>query len=242
MRTNAVDLDLAGTALRVICDDPAGSAWLRSAMAEHVVDEPAPVGFALRVPAASGKFHVLMDRSGFVLARVRSTDEALAVLGRHLAALLPAPADTLRMRARAFIRADSTVVLAAFPLLVDQPVVERRLEQASVRLVDRLVVDMRRDAVLQMASAPWRAFDALPAVVGHADAPAVPLAIDDVLVPQLASESTSKADLVAFLAAISQPGPPVAERLDVAARIADARVVTVPVGDQSALYAALRAR
>ena len=37
MRTDAIDLNLAGTNLRVLCDDPTGIAKLRHALTDHLI-------------------------------------------------------------------------------------------------------------------------------------------------------------------------------------------------------------
>lgn len=104
MRTDALDLDIAGVRMRVVCEDPAGLAFLGAALADHLVDEPAPLGFSLRIPSGRTSFHVLVDRAGSVLARLGSTEDALAVLGSHLAAFIPPPPGTIRLRAQALLR------------------------------------------------------------------------------------------------------------------------------------------
>ena len=194
------------------------------------------------MPTGTTKFHVLMDRSGSVLARVRSSEEGLAALGSHLAGLMPLPAGTIRISARAFLTDESTAVLAAFPHFIRDPVVERKLEQASLRLVDRLVVDVRPDTTMVMSPTPWPALSDLPAAVGHAPAPIAPTAIRTVIIPPLPLpyDKPSQADVVSFLAAITGAGAPRADRLELADRLAATDVVTVPPGDHAALYATLR--
>ncbi len=242
VRADAVDLDIAGTLVRVVCEDPAGVAVLRTALADHLVDEPAPLGFSLRVPAGMTKFHLLVDRSGFILARVGTIQEGLAVLGSHLASLIPPPPGTVRIRARVFLRDDATAALAAFPLVVSQPVIERRLQHASLRIVDRLVVDLRLDTHLVMSAAPWPALRDLPIAPGHARAPAEPTPIDTVLIPRLSRDAPSQADLVAFLAAVTCSGASRADRLALAESLTAKRVAVVPVDDPSVMYAPLRWR
>jgi hypothetical protein len=240
VRADAIDLDIAGTRIRVICQDSGALAEFRSAMADHLIDEPAPVGFAMCAPAGANKLHVVVDRSGFVLARVRRSDECLAVLGSHLAALLPPPAGTLRLQARAILRDDSTAALAAFPLAFHQPLIERRLVRSALRVVDRLVVDIDSDMTLRMAASAWSGLSGLPVPAGHAPAPVEPTPIRVVLVPQLEPTEPTQADLVAFLAAVTSSGASRAERLALAEGLLRERLAVVRLDDPTALYAALQ--
>ena len=239
MRADAIDLDIAGTRLRVVCEDPAALATLRSALADHLIDEPAPMGFAMCVPADASNFHVLLDRSGFVLARVRRSEEGLAVLGSHLEALFPPPAGTMRVRARAILLEESTAALAVFPLAFRQPLIEGRLVQSSLRVVDRLMVDIGPEITLQPAASPLPGLSGLPLPAGHSPVPVEPTPISVVLVPQLGTEPTQAA-LVAFLAARTLSGASRSERLALAEGLFRERLVVVPLGDPAALYAALQ--
>ncbi|MFT4866772.1 MAG: hypothetical protein ACI9N0_002900 [Ilumatobacter sp.] len=239
VRADAVDIEIADTRVRVVCEDPAGVALLRSALAHHVVDEPAPLGFALRVPAGTTKFHVLFDRSGFVLARVRTTEEGVAVLGSYLAGLAPPP-QAVRIRGRAFLSDDSTAALATPPLFLNQPVVERRLARISLRAIDRLTVDVGPDMVMVASTTPWPNLRDLPTAVGHAPAPGEPMPIGNVLVPQHGSAEPSRAMVVAHLAAATCSGASRADRLEFAERLSAHNVRFVAVGDLAAHYAALR--
>jgi hypothetical protein len=238
VRTDAIDLLIGSTSLRVLCDDPVGTATLRSALADQLVAEPSPVGFALRAPTDSQGFHVLLDRSGYVLARVRSIDECLAVLSSHLEAFLPPPPDTVRMRARAVLRSDGGVALVAPPLMVGVAMVERRLQRASLRVIDRLVVDLGADATLLATAPPWTSFGAPRGAAGHAPAPRGGARVEKVVVPQLQYEELSRADVVAFLASVAS-GLPHVDRLALADCLTSTRVVVTPVGDMGAAYAAL---
>jgi hypothetical protein len=240
VRADALDLDIAGTRLRVICEDPAALAALRSALSDQLIDEPAPVGFAMCVPPDASKFHVLLDRSGLVLARVQRSEEGLAVLGSHLGALLPPPAGTVRIRARAILPDDSTAALVAFPLAFRQPLIERRLERASLRVVDRPVVDVGPDMTLQMAASPWPGLSGLPVPAGHAPAPVEPTPIGVVLVPQLKRSEPTQSDLVAHLAALTLPGASHTERLGLAEALLREQLAVVRLDDPAALYAALQ--
>lgn len=240
MRTDAIDLNLAGTNLRVLCDDPTGIAKLRHALADHLIAGPAPVGFAVRVPADIGGFHLVIDRSGHVLARLNSVDACLAVVGSHLAALLPPPPDTVRLRARTILFDDSTAALAVDPHFVSQPLVERHLQRASLRLVDRLVTDVRLDGTIVAAAPAWSGLDAMATVGGHAPAPGGPIPIESLVIPQLGPAEPSPAQLVSLLTGIMCPGSNRAMRLSLAQRLAARHVVTVPAGDTGGLYSALR--
>ena len=220
MRTDAIDLNLAGTNLRVLCDDPTGIAKLRHALADHLIAGPAPVGFAVRVPA--------------------SVDACLAVVGSHLAALLPPPPDTVRLRARTILFDDSTAALAVDPHFVSQPLVERHLQRASLRLVDRLVTDVRLDGTIVAAAPAWSGLDAMATVSGHASAPGGPIPIESLVIPQLGPAEPSPAQLVSLLTGIMCPGSNRAMRLSLAQRLAARHVVTVPAGDTGGLYSALR--
>jgi hypothetical protein len=240
VRADAIDLEIEGTRLRVVCEDPAALATLRGAVADHVIDEPAPVGFAMRVPAGETEFHSLVDRSGLVLARVRTSDECLAVFGSHLAVLLPPPAGTVRLRARAVLLDESTAALAVFPLAFSQPLIERRLARSSLRVVDRLVVDIGPDLTLTMAPPSFPALGALPVPAGHTPAPLDPTPIDVVLVPELMRSEPTQADLVAFVAAATSPGAPRAGRLTLAEGLVRKQTAVVRLDDPAALYAALQ--
>ena len=238
MRADAIDLDIAGPSLRVLCDDPVGIEMLRADFADHLIDQPSAVGFSLRVPSGGTTFHVLLDRSGSILARARSTEECLAVLRSHLAALLPPPPDTIRLRAHAILLDNATAALVAHPLFVHHPPIERRLQRASLRLVDRLVVDVRPDGSLLMAAAQWDNRRRLPQAGGHSAAPTEATRIETVVVPQIAHETPTRAEVVALLAASMCSGSH-GDRLALAERLAERNVVIVPVGDAMAVYAAL---
>lgn len=240
MRADAIDLNIAGTAVRVICQDLDAIPLLREALADHLIDEPAPLGFSLQMPARENGLQVVVDRSGLVLGRVRTTEESLAVLGSHLAAFLPPPPGTVRMILRALLGDDSTASLAAFPLFVDPPVVERRLERAAHRMIDRLVADLRVDGTLELSPTPWPALAGSDGVAGHAAAPPAPVDVTRLLIPQLADEKPSQAAVVASLACVTAPGAPQHDRLELAERLAAGPVVSVPIAKRGAQYEALR--
>jgi len=238
VRTDAIDLDIAGRRVRVVCEDPAGISLLSSALADHLVAEPAPVGYSLQVPAGNKKLLVVLDRSGFILARTKTIEEGVAVLGRHLGALLQPPKGTIRIRARVLVGGDNRLVLAGFPLFVEPTVVERRLERASHRMVDRLVADLHPDGTLQMSAAPWLALTGLRDVPGHAPALFEPTELTRVLLPRTGNEDSSRASVVSFLAAAMSPAASISDRFALAERLSE-KCVGVPLGDRAARYAAL---
>ena len=240
MRADTIDLNIDGHRVRVICEDPDGVTTLRSALVEHLDDEPAPVGFALRRPTADKGMWVLLDRSGFVLARSRTSNEALAVLGSHLAGLVKPPEHTVRVRCRALLAHDASAILAGFPLFVDPPLVERRLERESHRMIDRLAIDIGQGGMLEMSPTPWPELAALPTVTGHTSAPPSPTPIRAMCVSQAADEPPSIGALVAFLAQAVSHRCDRAERLDLAERLATGIIVGVSPHDSSASYRALR--
>lgn len=240
MRVDAIDLDLSGTRMRVLCADPTVIELLRSVLGDYVVDEPAPVGFALRGRVDAAQFHLVVDRSGAVLARVASVEEGVAVLLGHLAAFLPPPDGTVRIRARAVLRDDGTAALAAFPLVHDKPLIERRLQQRSLQLVDRLVVDLDQSLRLHLSPMPWSGLGHLPVPAGHMSAPTGLIPVTSVVVPHDGPSDPTRSELVAFLAAMTLPPVSQLERLEVAERLAGERVVTAAPGDSDALHAALR--
>lgn len=238
MRTDPIDLEIAGSLIRVICRSPKASTILRSALEDHLVDEPATPGFVLNEPERGGGFHTLLDRSGFILARTRTPDESVAILGSHLAALLPPPAGTVRIRMRALLRSDGAVVLAAFPLFTVPPVVERRLERSDHRLIDRLAVDMASDGCLLMTPMPWSLLSTDHGS-GHAQVPDGPLKVHATLVPMDSSTVPSLAGVVAFLAREISPLATRQERLSIAERLASNVVLPVDLESRSARYEAL---
>lgn len=240
MRTDAVDLDIHGTAIRVICEDRPVLVRIRSALSDHLIDEPAPAGFVVQIPTGTRRLHVLLDRSGFVLGRTRTIEECLAILGSHLAALIPPPPGTVRIRLRALLGEDSTVTLAGFPLFTDPPLIERRLEQTSTRIVDRLAADVSDNNTLEMAQAPWHDLAALPDVRGHTSTLTGPLPVKRVLIPGVAFAEPTKAQAVTFLADAIPSTASRLSRIESAERLAVTSVEVVSLVDAKARYLALR--
>ena len=239
MGTETLDLQISGSRVRVICENPSSSALLRSALADHLIDEPAEPGFVLKNPERKGGLHILVDRSGFVLGRTRTSEECLGILGSHLAAFVPPPANTTRIHMRALIGDDASAVLAGFPLFVSPPLVERRLERASHRMIDRLAVDIALEGALEMSQTPWPALAELHRVGGHAPAPDRALRIAAILVPHGASARPSFAAAVSFIATMVSTHATQHDRIALAEKIASAKVISVDANERSARYAAL---
>ena len=240
MGIGVLDLDIFGTRIRVLCEDAAAVAVLHTALAEHLISEATPHGFSVKVPQRTNGLHVLMDRSGLILGRTQTIEECVALLGSHLAALVPPPPGTTRVRMRALVREDLTAVLACFPVFAAPPLVERRLDRAHYRIIDRLAVDLSPEGGLRMTATPWPALAELHhSVPGHAPAPDVDASVTGILVPSVGPEPPSTAGLVSFIAGSVSPGISHAERISFAEQLASFPVVTVESGNRSAAYLAL---
>ena len=239
MGTETIDLQISDARIRVICENPASSALLRLALADHLIEERSEPGFVLKNPDRKGGLHILLDRSGFVLGRTRTSEECVAILGSHLAAMVPPPTNTTRIHMRALIGNDSLAVLAAFPLFASPPLVERRLERASHRVIDRLAVDIAPNGVLEMSPTPWPALADLHRVAGHASAPDEAFGIAAILVPHGASARPSLAAAVSFIASTVSTHATQHDRIALAEELAAAKVISVDANERSARYAAL---
>lgn len=172
MRDDTIDLNLFGTPIRLICEDAPSRDRLRTDLSEHLIDQPAPVGFALQAPnGARNRLYVLVDRSGLVLARSRSADECLEVLIEHLGVFAPPPPGTVRFRVRALLDENTEAVLALPPTLTFPPLVERRLERANHRMIDRVAVDIGVDGAIKFSPSPWSGTGRSGPPMGHTRAP-----------------------------------------------------------------------
>lgn len=240
MGATTLNLDIFGSRIQVICEDPDGVDLLRSALSAHLVEEEAPLGFVVRPPRAGSRLHVLLDRSGFVLGRTRSTEEALNLLGSHLAVFVPPPSDTIRIRARALIGQDSSAKLAIFSLFTDPPLIERRLTRESHRIIDRLAIDITPEANLHMSPAPWPELADLPTPDAHVPMAERGAAITGILAPQVGKQAPSGALVVSQIASALAPASTHVESLDMAELIRATRVTPVRIDDRSAQYRGLR--
>jgi hypothetical protein len=245
VETAPIDLEVNGSAIRVVCSDPGGAEILRQALAAHIVARDTPLGFVLNAPSKKGKLTTLTDRCGFVLARTRALEQALAVLGGHLSALLSPVPGTIRLKMRAVASPDGAVALAAFPLFAAPPVTERRLERTGWRIVDRLVVDVRVDAgaraQLQLVDVPWPALATLDPGPGHARPATQPSVLGALLLPALPGEPPPSEAAVVHALATAAVGSASLEA-SMAAAEALARAVphvAVSLDEPNVLYDAL---
>lgn len=230
--TIALNLRFGDSRIRVACDARRGARLLRSALADHVDDDPedAPLGFVLTAPQGLRRSHSLVDRSGFVLSEGRGLDAGLHALASHLTAFLPPPPGTVRIRARALI-AGERMVVCAFPLLYFPAVTERDLARAGARLVDRLALDVDvQTGEIANRGIPWPALGGLDAGRAHAGTGGH-AAVAAVLTPGgAASAPPTRASVVATLAASGLEGSP-AQLLDAATALTQRAVLrSVPPG------------
>ncbi len=243
MRADALDLSIGEHQLRVVLPDGGSLAILADAFRDYLMDEPAPPAFRVKPPDGQGDFYVLLDRSGFILARSRTSEGCMAVLGGILAGLEPVPAGSVRLPLRA-VANDEGVVLASFPLFRVPALIERRLERIGYRIVDGLMVDIDQDLLLSRSAPKWAGSQAPQLPPGHCDDKIDRSEVSAVLMPRVGSVAPTRAQSIAFLAA----GDPSFrnQSLDVAERLADrARNVPVtrsgePIPDIYALLKTLR--
>lgn len=239
MGVDSINIDLFGFRLSVVSEDPRSSAVLRSALADHIVDQRFDPGFLLRAPRGDEKFFVLLDRSGLVLCRSRTSGGCLASLASHLAACAPPPAGTYRIHARVLVDDVGGGVLAAFPLFTIPTMTERQLERVGHRMVDRLAVDLTDEGVLTAVETPWPELAALSFPTGHSPATNGSSRITRILLPQVADVAPNRAETVALLAA-AIAGLSVQDRVAAATTLTELPMVGVPVHSKSARYEALR--
>ena len=224
----------------MVCDDPQHVQVVRELFADALIDEPAPLAFALQRPKRDSKLFVVLDRSGFVLGRTRSIDDCVSILAEHVGAWLRPPAGTTRLRVRALQRTDGAgAVLAAVPLFTEPPAVERRLDGLGFGLLDRHVVDLDSEGRLWMTPSRWRTEAATP-IQGHAQTAVDPVPVDRLLVPMHGHVDLSPAQVVAQLAAAVGPNVTGSSRLSSAEALVDrVTVVGVDLEDRGAPYRAL---
>jgi hypothetical protein len=181
-----------------------------------------------------------LDRSGLVLGRTRSLEQCIELLISHLGVFSPPPPDTMRMKMRALVGDGGRLVLAGFPLFSDPPVIERRMERMSHRIVDRLAVDITREGVLMLSPASWQSAATRYEVAGHTGAPSEPLNVAAVLIPSISATEPSQAAVIAFLATNVSSHATNAERVHLAETLAARGVVSVQLNDRAERYEALR--
>lgn len=236
-----MDLDIFGAGVRVLCDEAGAAETLRTRLADHVSAAPAAPSFVIQSPERGRRLHMLLDRSGFVLAR--STDVAGCVesLLAHLGAFVPVPDDVFRIHStRALVGENGDAVLMMFPLGSSPPLVERRLLRAGFAVVDRLVVDLHGDASLALVAPPW-GVGGDKVIDGHLSMVRDDHHIGTVMVPT-AGGSFSTAQVVATLASsMGADSHGVDARITLADALVRANPVAVHLDERSALYRALEA-
>ena len=239
MRADAVDLDIFGNYVRVICAAESEATQLRSDLSGHAVGGPVPVGFIMRPPQPNSKLHVLLDRSGFVLGRSRTSEASLSILKEHLGVFVPPPSTTLRLRMRALLGDDSEVVLVDASLLSTPPVAERRIRREGFQIIDRLAIDIDPSSGLELMPTPWAALSRADRV-GHAETPRAPAPVSGVVVTSSSAEAPTKASRVARIAANFSSKSTISTRLDAAEWLASLPSAHVSFNDPAGIYPALR--
>lgn len=238
-RVEAIDLTVHGRTVRVTVDDDRSRDALAEDFDGRVTEEPGVTAFAVRAASGSSRLHVVMDRSGFVLGRTRSGDEALGILRRHLEAFAPPPPGATRFTLRALLGDDGTALLAGFPLFTEPAPVERRLSREAFRLVDRLSVDVGLDdsATPRLLPSTAPATDATPCV-GHAASPNRTAPIAAILLPGGPQPATA-AQVVTILAEVSRGDGSHQARLESAEALGRLPIRMVATDRRSARYEAL---
>jgi hypothetical protein len=161
---------LGESTIRVACDSRRGARKLRAALADHIVDADGdvPLGFVLTAPQGLKRTHLLTDRSGVALSESRGLDTGLHALACHLTGLLPPPPGTVRIRSRALVAGDRTLV-CLYPLLFFPVMREQELIHGGFSVIDRLAVDVEvATGRIVNPDVPWRALGELDSAPGHA--------------------------------------------------------------------------
>ena len=201
----SINLRIGDTALRVACGSRRGAKVLRSALADHLIDEDATLGFVIQTPHGRSRVYRLADRAGIVLATSRSLKPVLASLAHHLAAFLPPPPDCVRFRVNA-LASEQGLIACIPPLLFVPPPRRDLLLLTDYGLVDKLGVDVATSGEVHAASVPWPTLRDLALPPGHRSPPPttsiVALAIPD------KSPNLSKARGIVELANAATTGAP----------------------------------
>jgi hypothetical protein len=250
-----VTLEIGGNRLRVTTTDANSADILRTALAPHVVDGDALLGFKITGPESGGVnsdcapdradqtgLYVLIDCTGAVLARSRDRDAVLATLVSHIAALTvshPQP-PVSRLRLRALIASDHAV-LAATPLFTRPPAIERRLVKLGYRMADVPFVDVDSESLmLQSFDVEWPSLPRLNDGLGHVRFSDLNRRVSHLFWPASHGVARASRALVCQTLASASVGVDRELRLSQAVRLADG-ISTVPVspGDGAAAYEAL---
>jgi|GEM_PF-3003936 hypothetical protein len=200
-RMTSVSLEIGGLRFRVASTSRRVTRRLRAALDPWVVDDEAPLGFAVRRRSRRRAGLEVVDRGGFLLGTASGSEGALAVLGSHLSALCPPSAGHVRLRARAAVK-EGHAVLLVFPLLFVPTLEEELIGHYGAAVVDALVVDLEVSTGRLVLPAPMSAkLGSLTPPRAHAEAGDRSVVIDRVVygVPSGAARPTP-AQAVADLA------------------------------------------
>lgn len=249
-------LDIGGNQFRITTSDPDSADFLRSALAEHVIEGDALLGFKLalsdsrRSETEETSAHrdpsglsVLVDCTGAVLARSRHGEAVLAALTSHLAAInlsaSQSPASRYRLRA---LIAQHHAVLVMAPLFTRPPVIERRLARLGYRVADVPFIDIDAGSrMLQPFDVNWPALAHLRPGAGHASSRELAQPVTQLLWPAQDGASVPSLAQVCHAIATSALTGSHEERLlraEHLAKTVDLR--SVKVNDVDAPYEALR--
>jgi hypothetical protein len=168
--TVTYNVRLGERTIRIACDSRRGARALRGALADHIVDadDEVPLGFVLTAPQGLKRTHQLTDRSGVALSEARGLDTGLHALACHLTALLPPEPGAVRIRARAVVSGERTIV-CLYPLLFFPMMREQELIHRGFSVIDRLAVDVEvATGRIVNPEIPWRALRDLDIAAAHA--------------------------------------------------------------------------
>jgi hypothetical protein len=206
--------------IRVACDSRRGARKLRTALGAHIVDAAGdvPLGFVLTAPQGLKRTHLLTDRSGIALSESRGLDTGLHALACHLSALLPPAPGTVRIRSRALVSGDHTIV-CLYPLLFFPVMSEDELARGGFSVIDRLAADVEvATGRIVNPDVPWqtlRELDTAPEHAGTGGVRTVTAMVDAGAALGSAAPPPTPAQIVAAIAANGLSGS-TADLLDAA--------------------------
>lgn len=241
-----MDLQFDQSAFRVTVSDSSAMKAVRERFADHVVElepqllESVPLAFEVRAPSGPGRLWMVVDRSGFVLGRLRTMDEAIAVLTSHLGVFERPGSGAARLRMRAVLRSDNTAALVGFPLMVDPAPVERRLARVGAAIVDRVAVDVvltEDGPALAGGSTAFQGVDELAS--GHGGALFEPVPISSIIVPDAQPGRRTQAEMAAYIAHTVASTTSGQDLRVVCLKLAQLRVVSASSRNAEEIYAAL---
>ena len=240
-----INLRIGEQNIGVACQDPTGEAAIRATFVDLLTNDEAEIGFLLSCPEDRDGLHVLSDRTGYVVARLRTMEQALMTLGQHLSVFLAPPLDSFRLQLRALVSTTDEVTLFPWPLLYTPPLIERRLQKTGHRVIDRLVADVDGAGASLVASRlATPDLEIGEPAVGHRGPPDSPLPITSVMqctAPGMGAPS--EAQLVQSLSPINDGSHSVASCFELAQNLRESlEIVGVPITEQHAIYRVLGER